>query len=277
MPELPEVETIRRGLVEEVVGRRITGAHLLAPWILKAPAPEDFLSAIAGRTVERVDRAAKYLLVHLSGGWTWVIHLMLEGQLLYVEPQGPTKPDTMLVVELDNGMQLRLRDVTGYARIQLLRTDTVREALKLDAFGPEPIDPDFTFELFQSRLERRKGMVKPLLLNQQVLAGLGNIYVDEALYRARIHPARKVNSLDEAERRRLYEAVVHVLEEGIKNRGTSARGGRYRDLWGKKGEHQAHLQVFRREGQPCPDCDGVVEKITLGGRSTFYCPYCQTL
>lgn len=277
MPELPEVETIRRGLVEEVVGRRITGAHLLAPWILKAPAPEDFLSAIAGRTVERVDRAAKYLLLELSDGWVWVVHLMLEGQLLYVEPGEATKPDTMLVVDLDNGMQLRLRDVTGYARIQLLQREEVRSTLKLDALGPEPIDPAFSFEVFASRLARRKGMVKPLLLNQQVIAGLGNIYVDEALYRARIHPARKVDTLDDEERHRLYEAVVHVLHEGIKNRGTSARGGRYRDLWGKKGAHQEHLQVFRRQGRPCPDCNGVVEKTTLGGRSTFYCPSCQKL
>lgn len=275
MPELPEVETIRRDLQSEVVGRRITAVYLQDPEILKHPDEERFLITLQGKTIEGIDRQAKYLLIRLSGGWVWVVHLMLEGQLLYLPEDANWLPETKLVVTLDNGYQLRVRDFVGYAKTLLLHEEELYTVLKLRLLGPEPIHPSFTFEVFRNRLRGRKGMIKPLLLNQQIMAGLGNIYADEALFLAGLHPGRKVTSLSETEFRRLYEAVVKVLKDGIEHRGTSAVRGLYRDIWGKKGSHQEHLRVFRRKGQPCPGCEGTVEQIVVSGRQTFVCPCCQ--
>jgi formamidopyrimidine-DNA glycosylase len=275
MPELPEVETIRRDLQTEVVGRRIVAVYLQEPEIVKHPDPETFLVTLQGKTIESVDRQAKYLLLRLSEGWVWVVHLMLEGQMLYLQEDANWLPETKLIVQLDNGYQLRVRDFVGYAKTLLLKEDELHTVLKLKLLGPEPIHPSFTFDVFCHRLKGRKGMIKPLLLNQQIMAGLGNIYADEALFLAGIHPGRKVSSLHETELRKLYEAVVKVLKDGIEHRGTSAIRGLYRDIWGKKGSHQEHLRVFRRKGQPCPGCDCEVEQIVVSGRQTFVCPCCQ--
>ncbi|MFP5504168.1 MAG: bifunctional DNA-formamidopyrimidine glycosylase/DNA-(apurinic or apyrimidinic site) lyase [Candidatus Sericytochromatia bacterium] len=277
MPELPEVETIRRDLAAEVIGRKIEAVFLYDPQILKEPDPEAFLVLLRGRTIERIDRQAKYLLIHLSGGLVWMVHLMLEGQFLYQHAAETAKPDTRLAVHLDNDHQLRLRDVTGYAKTMLVPEAGHQDTLKLKLLGPEPIAPGFTFERFKSRLTARKGMIKPLLLKQQVIAGVGNIYADEALHRARLHPRRKVAEMSDQELQRLHRALVDVLNEGIAHRGTSAQGGLYRDIWGRKGKHQEHLEVFRRAGQPCPACGGEVEKTQVSGRSTFLCPTCQRL
>lgn len=275
MPELPEVETIRRDLQTEVVGRRITAVYVQEPELVKHPDPETFLITLQGKTIESVDRQAKYLLMHLSDGWVWVVHLMLEGQMLYLPEDANWLPETKLIVSLDNGYQLRLRDFVGYAKTMLLHEDELGTVLKLRLLGPEPIAPGFTFDVFRKRLAGRTGMIKPLLLNQQIIAGLGNIYADEALFLAGIHPGRKTSSLHETELRRLYEAIVQVLHDGIEHRGTSAVRGLYRDIWGKKGSHQEHLRVFRRKGQPCPGCDGEVEQTVVSGRQTFLCPSCQ--
>ncbi|MFN3430967.1 MAG: bifunctional DNA-formamidopyrimidine glycosylase/DNA-(apurinic or apyrimidinic site) lyase [Candidatus Sericytochromatia bacterium] len=275
MPELPEVETIRRDLQTEIVGRTIAAVFLQEPEIVKHPDPEDFLIRLRGKRIESVDRQAKYLLFHLSDGYTWVVHLMLEGQMLYLPEDANWLPETKLIVSLDNGYQLRMRDFVGYAKTLLLREDELGSVLKLRLLGPEPIAPGFTFGVFRQRLNGRKGMIKPLLLNQQIIAGLGNIYVDEALFLAGIHPGRKVTGLSDDELHRIYEAIVQVLHDGIEHRGTSAVRGLYRDIFGKKGSHQEHLRVFRRQGEPCPGCEGVVEQIVVSGRQTFLCPCCQ--
>jgi formamidopyrimidine-DNA glycosylase len=275
MPELPEVETIRRDLQTEVVGRTIAAVFLQEPEIVKHPDPEAFLVGLRGKRIESVDRQAKYLLFHLSGGYTWVVHLMLEGQMLYLPEDANWLPETKLIVSLDNGYQLRMRDFVGYAKTLLLREDELGSVLKLRLLGPEPIAPGFTFGVFRQRLNGRKGMIKPLLLNQQIIAGLGNIYADEALFLAGIHPGRKTSSLSDDELHRLYESIVQVLHDGIEHRGTSAVRGLYRDIFGKKGSHQEHLRVFRRQGEPCPGCEGVVEQIVVSGRQTFVCPCCQ--
>jgi formamidopyrimidine-DNA glycosylase len=200
---------------------------------------------------------------------------MLEGQLLYLPDDASWLPETKLTVQLDNGHQLRMRDFVGYAKTMLLREEELGTVLKLTLLGPEPLHPSFTFGVFRSRLKGRTGMIKPLLLNQQIIAGIGNIYADEALFLAGLHPGRKASSLNETELKRLYDAIVQVLKDGIAHRGTSAVRGLYRDLWGKKGSHQEHLHVFRRKGQPCPGCAGQVEQIVVSGRQTFLCPACQ--
>lgn len=275
MPELPEVETIRRDLAAAVRGRRITGATLYQPLVLRHPTPTEFVSHLRGKTIEAIDRKAKYLLLRLSDDWLWVVHLMLEGQLLYQPAEAPIAGETKLIVSLDNGCQLRLRDVVGLARTYLLRGGEELPELHLWELGPEPLAPGFTFERFLERLRGRSGMIKPLLLDQHVIAGVGNLYADEVLFRARLHPKRKANTLTPEELSRLYEALIGVLQEAVAHRGTSAPRSLYRDLWGRKGGHQDYLQVFRKRGEPCPGCAGAVQEIRVGGRATFVCPSCQ--
>lgn len=275
MPELPEVETIRRDLMSVVRGRRITGVTLVEPLVVKHPDPGAFVGGLAGQTIDEVERRAKYLLLHLRSGSSWVVHLMLEGQFFYQPAGTALASDIKLVVQLDDGHQLVLRDVVGLARTFLATEDELHSVLKLDELGPEPLESEFTYAAFLSRLKRRTGMIKPLLLDQKVMAGIGNVYADEALFRARLHPKRKANTLTDQELRRLYTAIREVLSEGIAHRGTSATRGLYRDLWGQKGHYQDHLTVFRRKGMPCPGCEGTVEQIQVGGRSTFVCPSCQ--
>lgn len=277
MPELPEVETIRGDLAETVVGRRIVGAVLYVPEVVKAPDPEGFVQKIRGKAIEEVNRRGKYLLIRLSGEWTWAVHLMLEGQFLYLAQDAPTESNTKLSIRLDNGYELRLRDVVGFAKTWLVSTESLSEILPLDELGPEPLTPEFSLECFRQRLCRHSGILKPLLLDQRVVAGIGNIYADEALFAARIHPKRKVDSLSEKEFKDLYTAIQAVIKEGLQDRGTSARRSLYRDIWGRKGHHQDHLLVFRKAGEPCPGCPGAIQELRVGGRATFICPNCQRL
>jgi formamidopyrimidine-DNA glycosylase len=275
MPELPEVETIRRDLEDAVTGRRITGVFLYEPRVVRHPEPEAFVRELRGKQILGAERRGKHLLIRLSDGWALAVHLMLEGQLLYQEAEEPFASRTKLALSLDNGFQLRLRDVVDLARVALAPLPDLDALLGLSRLGPEPLEPEFTLERFLGRLKGRRGMIKPLLMNQEVLAGVGNLYADEALFRARIHPERKANTLTDAEWRRLYEEVLAVLHEGIAYRGTSGKRGMYRDLWGRKGRYQERLQVFRREGEACPGCPGTVAVMRVGGRATHYCPSCQ--
>ncbi len=275
MPELPEVETLRRDLEDAVIGRRVTGVMLYEPRAVRHPEPEVFVSRLRGKRIVGVDRRGKHLLIALTDGWVWAVHLMLEGQFLYQEATEPFAARTKLAVGLDNGFQLRLRDVVDLAWTALVTARERDALLGLDALGPEPLEPTFTPERFLACLEGRRGMIKPLLMNQKILAGVGNLYADEALFRARIHPERKANTLTDGEKRMLYTALLEVLREALAHRGTSGKRGMYRDLWGRKGGFQDRLRVFRREGEACPGCPGKVELIRVGGRATHYCPSCQ--
>lgn len=275
MPELPEVETIRTDLERTVLGRRIRAVFLHDPLIVRYPDPGTFVGGLTGRTITCARRRGKYLLLGLDDDRIWVIHLMLEGQLLYERADTPIARATKLVVALDDGHELRLRDVVGFARTLLGDEGQLQEVLNLSRLGPEPTTPAFTLEEFTRRLAGRRAQIKPLLLDQKVFAGIGNLYADEALFRARLHPQRKASSLTPDELTRLHRAVREVIREGLAHRGTSAPGGLYRDLFGRKGFHQDYLQVFRRTGRRCPGCPGHVEEIQVGGRPTFYCPACQ--
>lgn len=275
MPELPEVETIRRDICETVLGRRLTVVSLLVPEAVQHPNPGQFVVGLTGRTLVAAERVAKYLLLELDNGRYWAVHLSLEGRLLLQDEDSALANGTLLVASLDNGQQLVLRDPVSYTKTYLLDAEDVGTVLRLHEFGPEPVAPGFTEALLRERLAGRRGMIKPLLLNQRIIAGVGNIYVDEALFKARIHPVRKANTLTDREWHDLHAALVEVLSQGITNRGTTAPGGLYRDLFGRKGKHQSKLQVFRREGDPCPRCATAIERTTVGGRPTFYCPHCQ--
>lgn len=275
MPELPEIETLRRDLAGAVIGRRVTAVRVHDPALVRAPAPEAFERALTGRTLRAAERRAKYLLLRLDDGQTWAIHLSLEGRLLLVPGDAPLAEGTKLVVTLDDASELRLWDRVSYAATALADAAGIDATFHLDRLGPEPVAADFTVDVLRERFGARRAMVKPTLLDQRVVAGVGNIYADEALWRARVHPTRKAHTLTDAEWAALHHGLVDVMAEAVAHRGTSAPGGLYRDLYGRRGEHQAHLAVFRRAGKGCPRCNAAIARTEVGGRATFVCLACQ--
>jgi formamidopyrimidine-DNA glycosylase len=273
VPELPEVETLRGDAQRLLVGRRIAAAELLVPTVLREPTPPAFVAALSGAVVVQAERRAKFLLLDLDGGRVLALQLAIYGQLLLFPRDTPREPETLLVLTLADCADVHLRDGSGYTRLWLVPRERLAAALRLDSLGPEPLAPEFTVKVLRVRLAGRGARLKSLLLDQHVIAGLGNIYVDEALWRARLHPARAASSLTDDEFTALHGAVQSVLAEAIENRGTTFHT--YRDLLGEKGHHQDALAVFHRQGKPCPRCGTPVQRTTLASRDTHLCPPCQ--
>jgi formamidopyrimidine-DNA glycosylase len=282
MPELPEVETVARDLRPRIVGATIVGARCTWPRTLRTHTPEAFADAVAGRQVEGVGRRAKLVVVELSGDAALTIHLKMTGQLFVVPAETPEDPYVRLVLELADGREIRFRDIRKFGRIGLYGRDPVSGELVAElggsavfaAFGPEPLDPAFTVRDFRRSLRRRKGRLKPLLLDQSFLAGVGNIYADEALWAARLHPLRTARTLRPADERHLYDAVRTVLTEAVARRGSSIDDYTAPD---GDGSMQEHLQVYQRTGEPCPRCGRPIKRIVVGARSTHFCSWCQRL
>jgi formamidopyrimidine-DNA glycosylase len=274
MPELPEVETIVRGLRPLLVGRTIRALiHADWPATLAGWPPDSFAAAVADTPIAAVERRAKYILIHLDDGQVLAVHLRMTGALVhYPAPQPPGKA-TRLIFALADGSQLHFADARKFGRVQLLAAAAVPGFL--GALGPEPLPDDFTLDRFRAQLAGRRGALKPALLDQRLLAGLGNIYADEALYRSRLHPQRAIPTLTEDDTARLYEAVRFVLAQGIANRGTTISD--YRDARGEAGSNQAALYAYGRTGDPCDRCGTPITRIVVGGRGTHFCPRCQPL
>jgi formamidopyrimidine-DNA glycosylase len=273
MPELPEVETICRTLQKLVVGQRIIKVKILWPAVVQSWQDSDFEEIVPGRKIVCIERRGKYLIFKLEGGWSLLSHLRMTGRwTFYREKQEPER-HTHLVFLLEQG-ELHYSDVRKFGRIQLIPTDRCFLLTPLAQLGPEPLPADFTAEILQERLAARKTNLKAALLNQKVIAGLGNIYADEVLFRAGIAPARKANSLSAAENRRLYQAIKEVLNAGIAFQGTSLRD--YRDANGREGSFQAFLQVYGRGLKPCRLCGQTLHKVRLAGRTTVFCSHCQS-
>jgi formamidopyrimidine-DNA glycosylase len=273
MPELPEVETLRRDAEALLLGRSIVAAEVVVPAVLRTPAPQEFTARVQGARFQTARRRAKYLLLDLDRGDTLAIALALYGQLLLRPPDSAATRDDLLRLALDDGATLAAVDPARFTRVWLLPTAEVDAQLRFDALGPEPLEPAFTPERLAERLGGRRARLKALLLDQHVVAGLGNIYVDEALWRARLHPARSAASLTPEEIARLHEAIQAVLRAGIADRGTTIHT--YRDLRGEPGRHQHALAVFQRRGEPCPRCGTPIAWLRLASRDTFVCPRCQ--
>jgi len=273
VPELPEVETIATDLRPLVVGRRIAGVDLRFPSIVRHPEPEAFVRDLPGHAVESLQRRGKYLLLRLDGGALLVVHLGMTGQLLHKLPEDELKPHTHVVIDLDNGTQLRYSDVRRFGRLLLGTEEELVVARKLPRLGPEPLDAGFTPRELHRRLRGRRAPLKLLLLDQSVLAGVGNIYADESCYRARIRPDRPAGRLSLTRVKRLHAAVRESLLLGIGNRGSSIDD--YVDLYGAKGRQQEELLVYGRGGQPCFSCGRPLTLVRLGGRATVFCRTCQ--
>jgi formamidopyrimidine-DNA glycosylase len=270
MPELPEVETIVNGLRGPLIGRTFTGVRVGWENIVAMPAVPEFQRRIRGQQILGIRRRGKYLIFDLSGGDRLLIHLKMTGQLTVRPDDAPADKYGHTVFDLDDGRQLRFLDTRKFGRVHLVAD----EDEVVGSLGPEPLAEDFTLSEFSALIRQRKGALKPLLLNQQFIAGIGNIYADEALFVAGIHPQRKADTLTGDEIERLYQAVRQVLRQALADQGTTFDGA-YRKVDGGEGEHQENLRVFGRRGQPCPRCGGAIERIVVGGRGTHFCPCCQ--
>ncbi len=274
MPELPEVETIKLSLEQEILGEVINRVKVLNPQIIKKPGKKDFACRLTGLCIESIERRGKYLLIRLSGGLVLLIHLRMTGRLFVTSPERELEKHTHLVLVLSEGRELRFKDVRRFGTIYLLEDYELKSVSGFAALGPEPLGGDFTLHLFARILSGRRCKLKQILLNQSLLAGIGNIYADEILFNAGLSPCREAGTLCEEEIARLYGSIRAVLREAIKLRGTSVND--YVDGRGRPGAYQNKLEVYRREGKPCRRCGGKIMRLKISGRSTYYCPQCQS-
>jgi formamidopyrimidine-DNA glycosylase len=273
MPELPEVETIRRQLAPALEGRRLERVQVRDPrWCEPAP-PEAIEDALRGRLIERVGRRGKYLIVSLEDDVHLAMHLRMTGNLLLV-PAGKEEPGHLRVVmELDDGRRLLFVDVRRFGTGDVLLGSDALAEFFASRLGVEPLSPDFTAEALRALARGRKQPVKAFLLTQERVAGVGNIYADEALFRARIHPLRPVGTLRRPQVEALRDAVVESLEQGIDAKGASIDD--YRHVDGAQGSFQDRFLVHTRAGEPCPRCGTTIQKLRAAGRGTYVCPRCQ--
>lgn len=273
MPELPEVETTRRDLVQKgLIGETVAAAQVLWPRTVTPLAPEEFIARITGRRIEALRRRGKYLVVELSGGQTLLIHLRMSGRLQWQSAGEAVHDHHRLILDLSGGASLRFHDTRKFGRVLL----TADPDAVLNRLGPEPLAPTWSAESLYLRLGRHRRRLKPLLLDQGFLAGLGNIYADEALFRAQLHPACRADGITAAEAESLHGSIRAVLFEALENRGTSlgSGDGNYRSNQ-EMGENSKNLQAYDRAKAPCPRCGTPIERIMLAQRSTFFCPECQ--
>ena len=275
MPELPEVETVMRGLATRLDGRQIAHAEARRP-DLRWPLPANFAARLEVRRVLGLRRRAKYILVDLDDGMSWMIHLGMSGRMLLSDgPEPVREPHDHVVLRTEDGCWIRFNDTRRFGMMDLWPTAEVENHRLLASLGPEPLGNAFSGPVLAAALVGKKTTIKAALLDQKVVAGVGNIYACEALYRARIAPRRLALNLGAARAERLASTVKRVLGEAIEAGGSSLRD--YRQVSGELGYFQHAFRVYDRAGVPCPTagCRGVINRIVQAGRSTFYCPHCQ--
>jgi formamidopyrimidine-DNA glycosylase len=273
VPELPEVETVRLGLEPALLGRRFDRVEILDPRLTRPYDPGTIAAELEGERVEALERRGKYLVVRFESGRGLLIHLRMTGSLRHA-PGGVLEDDPYrrAVVKLDDGSDVAYRDVRRFGTWLLVEPEELEPYLGA-RLGAEPLGDDFTVRELEARLARRRAPIKAALLDQRTAAGLGNMYVDEALWRARIHPLRPAGELRPAELRRLHAAVREALEVGLARQGATLRD--YAQPDGRAGTMQFEFRVYGREGEPCERCGTPIVKTRAGGRGTWYCPRCQ--
>jgi len=306
MPELPEVQTIVNDLNKKIIGRRIIGVWFDIPSLIKKPRPEDFKFKIKDLRITKIKRRGKNILIYLSNPSRiksnksrileklLLIHQKLTGHLLYGKwsikkvsgkfqvsslLKGPLEEKVNnyihLIFYLDNGFQLALSDLRKFAKVLFGPKEEIEKLPDLKKLGPEPLDKSFNFPIFQSAILKEKRKIKQVLMDQEAIAGIGNIYSDEILWQAKIHPFRQAYQLKTYQLKNLYMAMKQVLERAIKLRGTSVSD--FRDIGGKAGFYAEERKVYQREGEPCRRCGTIIKRVKMGGRSAHYCPKCQRL
>lgn len=274
MPELPEVEAIRQVLDPQVRGRVVRQVTLARPEVAAHPGPAAFCNGLTGQTLAGMDRRGKFLILLLEGGGRLVLHLRMTGCLLLAPEDLPPEKHTHLTLHLDRGLELRFSDARRFGRLWLLSPGEPDGCTGLEKLGPEPFDPVLTGDYLSARLGRRRKAVKECLLDQSAVAGIGNIYADEILFAARLHPARPASSLSPEEWARLAAAIPERLAFFVeKNRTTPEE---YLISKGQDYRSAPYLQVYGREGLPCPVCGTALQRTVVGGRGSVWCPACQT-
>jgi formamidopyrimidine-DNA glycosylase len=271
MPELAEVEYVARQLREAVIGAQITQVSVAWHRAIAHPDVPDFIQEIEGRTIEDIDRRGKLLLVRLSGNGTLTVHRRMSGNFRLLKADAPDEPYLIANFALADGRRLQYSDPRKFGRLAFWTAEELPGALS--DFGVEPLGPDFTEERLAEILAKRDRALKPLLLDQTLIAGLGNIYTDEALFRAGLHPLRHASTLAPEEIARLRDAIITVLETGIEHGGTTF--GRHQGLYGEAGKNLDFLDIYQHEGRPCVRCGFTIQRIVVGQRGTRICPTCQ--
>ncbi|KRN29743.1 fpg protein [Lactobacillus selangorensis] len=275
MPELPEVETVRRGLTRLVIGKKIAAIELIYPKIVTGDSKQ-FKQQLTGQTIEAIDRRGKYLLFRFSNGLTMVSHLRMEGHYhLAVSKEEPLEKHTHVIFRFTDGTELRYLDSRKFGRMQLILTGTEASVPGLAKLGPEPTEAAFKKAAFYQQLQRHHKAIKTTLLDQTAVTGLGNIYVDEVLWLTFIHPETPANELTRAQTDFLHDTIIRELDWAITLGGTTVHS--FVDANGNAGAFQKKLHVYGRKGEPCDRCGTPIEKIKVGQRGTHFCPSCQKI
>lgn len=272
MPELPEVETVRRTLKHLIIGKRIKQVSVHLPRIVRHPSIEEFQQRLMGTKISGIGRRGKFLKI-VCKPWTLVSHLRMEGKYRYVSREEPVCKHTHVIFHFDDDTELRYLDVRQFGTMDLLPFGEEDHYPPLVKLGIEPLSKEFTPDWFKQNLRKRKARIKSLLLNQAFVVGLGNIYVDEVLFHANIHPERAGSTLTDEEIERLHFHIQDVLAHAIQAGGSSVRT--YRNGEGEMGYFQLNLQVYGRKNQSCFRCDHPIQRIVVAGRGTHLCPNCQ--
>ena len=269
MPELPEVETVKNELLPHVIGRRITGITLVWEGIVKQPAAAEFCARVTGQAITAIKRRGKYLLVSLSGGDLMVLHLKMSGSLIIGRNSTEPPRFTRAVIHLDNDSSVFFRDPRKFGMMKLVED----EKSAVGKLGPEPLEDVFTPRLLSKLLDKRTAPIKALLCDQTVIAGIGNMYADEVLFAAGIHPLRTAVSLSREEIKKIHTAIRRILKTAIANKGASV--DTYFRPDGTKGTAHFEFKVAHRRGENCLNCGTALQRITVRNRGTYFCPKCQ--
>ncbi|MFA5013454.1 MAG: DNA-formamidopyrimidine glycosylase [Candidatus Paceibacterota bacterium] len=290
MPELPEVETIVNGLKKEVLKRTFLNIWTDAPKLVKRRTLNDFKRNIVGRKILDIKRRAKNILFCLDTDYVLLVHQKMSGHLLIgkwkqkgklwvPDKKGPLSEDPMnrflhFIFFLSDGKQIALSDIRKFAKIELWKKQDLLNNKEYQSIGPEPLEKEFIFKKFKDLFKNKSGKVKQVLMDQNFIAGIGNIYASEILLEARLHPESRVEHLTDEDFKNVYKAIRKILKKGIETGGASRSD--FRNIYGEKGGFQKVARVYGKEGEKCPlKCGGVVKRLKIGGRSSFYCPQCQ--
>lgn len=271
MPELPEVETVRRGLEKLILGKKISNIDIRYPKMIKTDLHE-FQKEMPGQVILSMGRRGKYLLFYLSDK-VLISHLRMEGKYFYYPDQVPERKHAHILIHFEDGGTLVYEDVRKFGTMELLPPKLLEAYFVTKKLGPEPTEQDFDLARLKLALKKSKKPIKSHLLDQTLVAGLGNIYVDEVLWRAKIHPFRSSNSLSSQEARKVHDETIKVLGQAVEKGGSTIRT--YTNAFGEDGTMQEFHQVYDKTGQACSRCGAIIEKIQLGGRGTHFCPKCQ--
>lgn len=287
MPELPEVETVIRDLRKEVIGRSFTDLWTNVENMIKKDTVDSLKEKIIGRKIKSLRRRGKNIIIDLDNDKILLVHQKIAGHLLlgkwkfendfWTAPKGPLSDDPInkflhVVFSLDDQRQIALSDVRKFAKVQFFENEEdLQEEFK--DLGPEPLEDSFTLDIFKKLIKGKKGKIKQILMDQNFIVGVGNIYASEILFRAKIHPEERVDKLNDDDLKNIYEGIRFILSESIKLRGDSFSD--FRTIYGEKGESYKIIQVYQRQGTPCVNCGTKIERISLGGRGSFFCPNCQ--